>query len=391
MAPRIAYLAKGRLHVKDGDGAPRVVESTFGLAVRDRAVRATNVHSWKSQGRGAQFMSGGAIWGMPQRDPAAMRIAVTSVARAREPGRLLYALETDEVAGLFSVDLAGGEEKRLFHGNSFRVQHPAARPEVELIACSVPQAAGTANLAVMRADGSDLLEVTEGDSLDTAPAWVPGQPQLVFQSAGLGRDRAGNFLGYGPFALNRIDLKSGAIETLVEAPDRDHLGPKVADDGTVWCIRRPWTTEVKPSFLRFLLDAVLLPWRLLVALFQWLNFFVVRYTGKPLSSSGDARQQAADMQRMLVWGNLIDADREAKAARARGDEAPDLVPPTWELVRIPPGKPAEVVAKGVLAFDLCPDGSPVYSNGSAIFHLPPGGKPERVHKDEQIDQVVALA
>ncbi len=391
--PKIAYLAKGRLHVKDSEAAPRIVESKFGLAVRDRAVRAQNVHSWKTEGRGAQFMMGGAFWGAPRRDPAAMRIAMTSVARSREPGKLLYALETDEVAGLFAVDVAKGEETRLFHGNSQRVQHPATRPEVELIACSVPQPAGTANLAVMRADGSELLEVTEGDSLDLAPAWVPNQPQLVYQTAGLGRDRDGNFLGYGPFALHRIDLKTSEIRTLVEDPAMDFLGPKIAADGTLWAIRRPWkSAEVKLSLGRFFLDVLLFPWRLLVAFFQFLNFFVVRYTGKPLSSSGDARQQAADMQKMMVWGNLIDADKNARKARLAGEEAPDLVPPTWQLVKVAPGegRQPEVVAKGVLSFDLCADGSVVFSNGSAVFLLGKDGKAERVHKDEQIEQVVAL-
>lgn len=390
MPPTIAYLAKGRLHVKDGDGAPRVLESQFGLAVRDRAVRSNQLHSWKTEGRGARFMSGGAMWGAPARDPAAMRIAVTSLGRAREPGRLLYALETDEVAGLFALDVKSGEETRLFHGNTFRVQHPAARPEVELVACSVPHEGGTANLAVMRADGSELLEVTEGDSLDLAPAWVPGMPQLVYQSAGMGRDRTGAFIGYGPFSLHRIDLKSGELATVAEDPAADFLGPRVAADGTVWCIQRPWRAERKLSFLRFLLDVLLLPWRLLVALFSWLNFFAVRYTGKPLSSSGDTRRQAADLERMLVWGNLIDADKGARRARLKGDEAPALVPPTWRLVRIAPGGAPEVVARGVLAFDLGPAGEVVYSNGSALFALGPDGAAKRLHADEQIEQVVVL-
>ncbi len=387
---KLAYLAKGRLHVVDGEGPARVLESKFGLAVRDRAVRASGRNDWKSSGRGAQFMSGGALWGMPRRDPAAMRIAVTSLSRAREPGRLLYSLETDEVAGLFAVDVASGEEQRLFHGNDLRLQHPAASAEVELVACSVPRDAGTANLAVLRADGSDLLEVTEGDSLDLAPAWVPGQPQLVYQSAGLGRDRQGNFQGYGPFALHRVDLKSGEVTCLAEQPDAEFLAPRVAPDGTVWAIRRPWRTQRSASLPAVALDVLLFPWRLLTALYRWLEFFTVRYTGKPLSRSGDTRQQAADLQQMMVWGNLIDADKAARKARARGDDAPALVPPAWQLVKLVSGAGPEPVAKGVLAFDLGPDGSPLWSNGSAVFRQGPDGGPERVAKDEQIEQVIAL-
>jgi hypothetical protein len=45
----------------------------------------------------------------------------------------------------------------------------------------------------------------------------------------------------------------------------------------------------------------------------------------------------------------------------------------------------------VLAYDLARDGSAVYSNGGAIFRLPPDGKPEPLHVKRLIEQVVVLA
>ncbi len=50
----------------------------------------------------------------------------------------------------------------------------------------------------------------------------------------------------------------------------------------------------------------------------------------------------------------------------------------------------EVVAKGVLAYDLAPDGSVVYSNGNAIFIRDAAGKTERIHVERLIEQVAVL-
>jgi hypothetical protein len=131
---------------------------------------------------------------------------------------------------------------------------------------------------------------------------------------------------------------------------------------------------------------VLLPFRLLYAFFQFLNFFTVRYTGNTLTSAGNVRQRHADIRKMMVWGNLIDAD---KATGRSGSDAPALVPKSWELVRRCDSH-EEVVARGVLSFDLYGDGSVLYSDGSGIYRLDPQGVAQCLTKDALIEQVVAV-
>lgn len=138
--------------------------------------------------------------------------------------------------------------------------------------------------------------------------------------------------------------------------------------------------------LQLIEDILLFPFRLIYAFFQYLNIFTMMYTGKPLAKSGAARQQYADLRRMTVWGNLIEA---RKSMLKSGDEAPSLVPDSWELCRIARGGAPEVLAKGVLSFDLDPDGTIAYSNGSAIFCLDRSGQTSRLHKDVMIQQVIA--
>src|SRR5581483_6595566 len=91
-----------------------------------------------------------------QADPAEFRIAITSVNRGTAPGELLYTLDTDEISGIFARD-AAGLEQRLFHTADFRLRHPDLRPDGAEIAVSIHHHDGIVNLAVLKADGSDLI------------------------------------------------------------------------------------------------------------------------------------------------------------------------------------------------------------------------------------------
>jgi hypothetical protein len=167
------------------------------------------------------------------------------------------------------------------------------------------------------------------------------------------------------------------------------LTPQLANDGTLFYIRRPYRDPNQPpGAWRAALDLVLLPFRLLYALFQFLNFFTVRYTGNTLTTTGNARQKHADIRKMMVWGNMLDAD---KAADRADDGTPALVPKSWELVRRhKDSSTEEVVSKGVLCYDLYSDGSVLYSNGSGIYRVDQKGSVERLAKDALIEQVVAV-
>jgi len=387
--PCLAYIAQGKLHLQR-DGGPQTVESAFGRSLRDRAVQIHNRHAWKAQGRGAQYMRG-VLWAGTERDPVEVRIRVTSVTRGRNPGEVLYTLETDEISGVFALD-ATGFEQRLFHTADFRVQDIDVHPDGGGIALSAHYRNGMANVAVLNVDGSDFTEVSEGDSVDQAPRWVPGtERQLVFQSAGAGRDAGGRFSEFGPFAVHRLDLDSGEISCLAEDAKFDLLGPQMAGDGALYYIRRPYANG-QPAINPFLAitDIALLPFRLLYAVFQFVNFFSVRYTGRPLSTSGGAAKKSQDVKRMMVWGNLIDAERAAQEDRLGEQDAPSMVPSSWQLVRQSPDG-TEVMAKGVLSFHIARDGSVIYTNGSAVHSIQPNGeRPARILVGSMIEQVAAL-
>ena len=384
--PSIAYVAGGKLHFKVGEAPARACESAFAQQVRDRHVEIQQRHSWKQEGRGARFMSG-LLWGGPERDPASLRLAITSLARGTGPGELLYAMDTEGRTAVCLFRTGDGSERRLLHGAAERIRDLRAAPAGDRIACSVLHPDFTASIALMAPDATDLRLVTEGDAQDRFPAWVPGTAaRIVYQSAGVGRDGAGRPAGLGPSEIHALDLEQGTLETLASDATHDLLCPQVAPDGTLYCLRRPREGGRAAGLGAMLLDVVLLPFRLLYAVFQYLNFFTTRYTGKPLTTAGGPKRQGADMRQMMVWSNLMQAE-----GAAAGDEPKPSVPRTWQLVRIRGQQRPETLAGGVVAFDLGQDGSLVYSTGNAIHHLSSDGRHSRLLSEERVEALVSFS
>jgi len=387
MEKRVACLTNGRVLVLSGTGEPNELESPYAeqVGARERALERRN--AWKSQGRGAAFMAGGRapLWGgqEPDRPPA----RVVGLSRGRVTGELCYAITTGVVSGVFAQAPGTRDEHRLYHAADAPLADIDLSFADEAFVCAVSGKGGTSAIGVLADDGRGVRTLTEGDVVDRAPRWVPGgRGEIVYSSAGIGRTRDGAWAGLAPFAVHRLRLKDNQVEVLVADSKYDYLAPLALSDSAVYAIRRPYR-DPKPqaSLLGALLDALLMPLRLLFALFQYLSFFSARYTGKPLLRHGNAQQKAADAQRMLVWGNLLNVQQDADdATRNEDGEAQG-----YELVRITP-KSVEVVTRGVVAFDLAPDGEIAYSNGRSVYRLSGalGSKAEKLADIAGVEQIV---
>ena len=380
--PAVAFISKRKLHIRK-DRVTREVQSEFARTVRERAASMERRHAWKTQGRGAMFMGMSAAGQAPNDVP----VVLTGVAPTPDSG-LLYSMETDAVSGIFLLD-ADGVETRLFHTADYRIRHISVHPEGKTIAATVfHKDSMRSNIAWLPLHGTELAEVTEGDSFDQSPRWVPGSARrIVFQSTGIGRNAAGAMAGLGASMIQELDLDSGSLEDVAEQKGHDLINPLRTADGTLYYIRKPYETHAPDaSLLGSLKDAALFPFRLGQAIFQYFNVFSMMYTGKPLVTSKGAAQKRMDPRQMFINGNLA----AARMGQGTDEEEPGLVPKSWELVRQGSAGSAEVVAKGVLSFDLTSDGAMLYSDGASIHFAGPDGKSERLVKAESIEQVVAL-
>src|SRR3984893_15499046 len=275
--PAVAFLSKRKLHVRR-NGVTHVVDSEFERTVRERAASIERRHAWKTQGRGAKFTGAWAAQGGNRND---VPVLLTGLAVGAD-GTLLYSMETDSVSGIFLLD-AAGLETRLFHTADFCIRHAALDPAGSLLAATAFHKDDMrSNVVVLPLHGTDLSEVTEGDSFDQFPQWVAGaKRRIVFQSAGVGRDAAGRFAGLGPCSIQELDLDSGELEEVAAESGRDLLQPRKTEDGTLYYIRKPYQSGVpEASLLSSLKDAGMFPFRMGRALFQYFNVFSMMYTGK---------------------------------------------------------------------------------------------------------------
>lgn len=379
---RLAFVARGKLFYAGAGETPREVHSAHVQAAMDRLERSRERHAWK---QGTAF-GVHAMGRMREGVESALPLQATSVQFAPN-GRVIYFLRDHAMGGLFDQDLADGSERRLLHRQNLLLDDLRLSTEGERLLASQQNGNGSANIVGLRADGDDFRELTGGDTLDTAPSWVPGKPeQIVFQSAGLARNPEGHVMAIGPASIQLLDTRTGALTPVFDDARYDFLQPRVAADGSLLFIRRP---HEGPRYRGgdLITDVLLFPFRLLRTLFDFLNFQSLVYSRKPLSSAGGP-QHEADLKDILLKGRRIDAD----AALRRGDRVqgiPSLVPASWELVWRSEHGDERVLARHVASFDLTADGGVIYSNGFGVFALHPGGQPSVVLRDKLIAEVVS--
>lgn len=386
MAMTIAYLVGGMIRLKTGDESPRTLDSPYAKGVHDKAIRSQQRHAWKGEGDGG-FLSGAGLWGNSAPGAGPAPVLATSLSRGAA-GQLIYSLASGSLHALCECATVGTgtDERRLWNDHQRRVDQIHARPDTGDLVMSVQHANGTANIGILFRHEPGISEITEGDSVDTAPAWVPGPDRrVVYQSAGVGRNQHGHFVALGPFSVHTVNVDTAEMDTLLEDPRTDFLAPRLLEDGTLFYIRRPHAEHTRVRPVRVLKDTVLLPFRLLYALFQFFNFFSMRYTGRKLSTPQGTPKRDANLRQMMIWGNLIQAQQDAA-----GEDPPELVPSSWQLIRRRPDAGEEILARNVLAYDLSPDGTLVYSNGNAIFLRQADGRTQKVATDRMIEQVALL-
>lgn len=376
--PAVAYISHGKVFCSVGGAPGREIQSTYVQSAHDRLERSRELHAWKE---GTAF---GVRANRGQGD-GGLHIQATS-AQFLGPDRVLYFLRDDAFGGLFRHDLATGKELRLMHRQRFWIEDLAVSPAGDRLLCTHYTGKGLSNIATMALDGSDFREVTGGDTVDSAPAWVHGRAgQAVFESSGIARSPHGAPIGHGPTTIQLLDLEKGSLTPVFDDPKFDFLGPRVGRDGALYFIRRPYEPPT-PGLGRSIADALLFPLRLLRALFHYLNFFSLMYSRKPLTSASGVPLEA-DIKDIMLKRKRVDAERALRSGVRIGG-APSVVPASWELVRRSDRGEEIVLAQHVAAFDLGEDDRVVFTNGFGVFVLD-GDRPRVLLRDKLIAQVTA--
>lgn len=222
------------------------MDSVYGNSIREKAIRSAQRHSWKGQGDSSPF--GAAAWGNKGMQTGEVPIHITSLCASKQPGNLLYSLESGSLCALVEVRELGADEQRLWNDNNTKLRHVSVSRTTGDMVFSILHQNGTANIGVKHAGRGGFMELTEGDSFDTAPRWKQDERFIVYQSAGVGRNRDGQFLTFGPFFIQELDTEAGEITTLVEAVGKDCLARMPPPTAASITFSAPTLVRICPAF-----------------------------------------------------------------------------------------------------------------------------------------------
>jgi len=387
-------IANGELWLHAPGASPRHVESPFARELIERDLQSRRNTGWKNAPREQQtgVIPTSSLWGRrgPGGDNAVLAPRFEQAVRGDDDDALYYLLSVGETRGLFRRHLSEDREVRLFHRSGWTCNGFTYNPADKRLILAAQHANGSAHLEVYDDEGTRRGAITDGDCVDASPALVPGRSRtVVYQSSGVARHpQGGHVMAVGHACVHLLDYGSGQLEVLLDDAKYDHVAPRMDAHGALYAIRRP---ALKPQHERAgmaLKDTLLMPFRLLKAVFGYLNFFSMVYGKEPLRSAGGPRTPELDQDLGQLWlhGRMI----ELSKARNDPQYAGNLVPANWELVRVArAGAPVEVLARHVAGFDVRDDGRIVFTNGYDIFELE-GGERRTLARQEQVASLSAI-
>lgn len=330
---------------------------------------------WKTTGRGAQFM--GVAEMQPKEDP---NFRIGGVALYGD--EFLYTLSLDASGGLYRRDFSEkpSPEGLICSGNDMFFG-AIARHEDDVAACVLHEN-GSSHIGLLHLPQSYCTEITDGDSVESSPSWSPDGRVLYFSTCGIARTPDG--MRFSPNSIAMYNVNTQRMDTVLEDEKYDYLSPKTDEADNLWYIRQPYSAGEKrnESIGSILLDVLLFPVRLVMAIFGFLNAFSMLFGGQSLRSgkqSGNTRSKQKSDKELFFEGNLIQAEKNLKENSRSGEAHPGILPRSRVLICRKPDGSEEIFAKGVLDYSLCKDGV-VYSNGSHILHRKSDGQTEEIVK-----------
>ena len=389
---RTLSIANGELWLHAEGAAPKQIESPFAKELVQRAEQSRRTTGWKHAPREEQtgMIPSARLWGARSGAEGTIPVRFLHACRAGGDDVLYYVLAVGETRGLFRRHLAEDREVRLFHRTNWDCEGFVYNADDKNLVVASRNADGSAHVEVYDEEGNRRGAVTDGDCIDAAPSLVPGRSKtIVYQSSGVARHpQTGHLMAQSHACVHMLNYGNGQIETLLDDKRFDFVAPRMDANGRLYAIRRPAEKPPRERAGLALTDTLLLPFRLLKAVFGYLNFFSMVYGKEPLRSAGGPRAPELDQDLGKVWlhGRMIEL------SKVKGDPqyGGNLVPRNWELVRVDhAGAAHEVLGEHVACFDLHAGGAVVYTNGFDIFHLARGNR-SGVARQQQVAGLSAI-
>ena len=377
------YITNGKLYCSIGERLPTEIKSEFAEQVVRRHKKFAEKHQWKSASEEGD-MFGYNLWSQSASASDRPLVKINSVAAAPNENAVFYTLQTESIGGLFKYDFEEQYEKRIFHKESIYITDLCHHPDSDEFVCAMNDG-GVQSIAVLSDEKFDYHFITEGDSIDAAPSWVPGEADtIVYQSAGVGRNQAGLMVHYGNTTIEKLNFSNGEQSTILADDACDYLCPRYDEHGNLYCIRRKCEHNgQRIKHTEAIKDFFLIPFRLLKALFGFLNLISQIFGKQSLVNATTGKKTPVDKQTIFLKGRLIDLAKEK-------DVEGSIVPGDWELIKMSPDGTIGTLAKNVSDYTVQASGLIIYTNGYSIIKLDQQKIDELFKSKEIIESLVVL-
>lgn len=341
---------------------------------KNSALSIERAKSWKHSGEGAQFRGDVRVG----EDGVSFSSSLNGVYPVND-SEAVYSFTINQTSGIYKTNVDDEKSPEVHIINSVESEFSGGCLDInsDTLVCSVSRNDFNSDIAVFDISSGDYKTVTDGDTLDCDPFISPDDGNVVyFTSRGAGRDNEGNFVKYSNSAICRLNLSEMTVEEVAASEKCNYIKPMLFD-GKLYAISLP-AKEKKGNPL---LEILLIPFRIIQALANFINAFVVMFTGKSLASGGNnpAKGREYDSRKEYVKGNLINYEKELKRNARGKDKDYGFIPLSWKLIEVESGK---VIKSGIADYDILPDGTFIATNGRRIFAIK-DGKTEKLCNTEK--------
>ncbi|MHC1682114.1 MAG: hypothetical protein AB6733_04110 [Clostridiaceae bacterium] len=337
-------------------------------------------HAWKTSGDGARFM--GKHNPLGHFDPDDTRVRLNGAAFIKGTEKIIYSIIVNNMSGLFIKDTTDDSETEghIIHNNSVQFFNIDYKKDGEKIVASINEDGIEKNIAILDIKNPHYSTITEGASMDENPVWSKINNDVIYyDSCGIGRDGSG-MIGYSHKVICRLDMNTCDLDEIVALEKYDCFKPKEDFQGNIYFLKKPYKEKSKKKVS--IIDYLLIPFRFLKAIFSFMNFFTMKYTGQGLTSGGQnpAKVKEKSPEEIFIEGNLINVANTLKENSSSGEKFPGIAPRSWELMKVDDAGQIKLIKKGVIDFDINSKDEIVYSNGKYLIKIAEDGSEETLGK-----------
>lgn len=389
MGQKIIFASEGKIGRIDGSKITYYTSEYLEKYNKNR-YEIIKKNSWKTEGQGARFMG---VHSMVQDIEIPREEAnITGIAFLEDTDEIIYTITVNNMSGIFSKNLShdSNNEGHIIHKSNTEFSGIDYNGSSGQAVVTVSEESFEKHIALIDLKKGSYRIVTEGESRDQNPFWSRRNKDIIYyDSCGIGLNRSNNEVAFSNRFICKLDISAGTVEECMVDEKFNFEKPKEDMEGNLYFIKRPFGDEHKMSPGQTLKDIFLFPFRMLKAIFSWMNFFSMRYSGESLRSKGNnpAKIREKSQQEIFIEGNLINVENALKENMDSGEKYPGFAPRSWELVKMGDDGKLVTIKKGVLDFDIDEDGNIVYTNGNYVIRISKNGKEEKIEKVPMVTKV----